>query len=227
MIVVFADNQGLITALQSGPISQRDAQIAAIWESVYALYRNGAKLVAFQWIPSHCGIPRNESADAVARQAITTYGSITQRKIPVRYQNIVSYYKERNKAHYLSELQRKQTTRSKLTITPANLKKDNTLGRRPQVKMAQLRTGVCNTMGYYQRLMAGHFQPGYNKRCRWCGVHEESVHHVFNECDDLQIGALRDGLRATRGWELSTECLVKNPITALIFHDQALSYLHH
>ena len=120
VIVVFTDNQGLITALQSGPIRQRDAQIAAIWESVYALYRNGAKRVAFQWIPSHCGIPRNESADAVAGQALTTYGSITQRKVPVRYQNIVSYYKESNKAHYLSELQRKQTTRSKLTITPAN-----------------------------------------------------------------------------------------------------------
>ena len=183
--------------------------------------------MTFQRIPSHCGIPRNESADAAARQALTTYGSITQRKVPFRYQNVVSYYKERNKAHYLSELQRKPTTRSTLTTEPANLKNDNILGRHRQVKLAQLRTGICNTMGHYQRLMADHFNPDFNRRCRWCGVQDESVHHVYNECDDLQIGALRDGLRATTGWVFNAECLVNDPTTALDFHDEAISYLHH
>ena len=65
-----------------------------------------------------------------------------------------------------------------------------------------------------------------NRKCRWCGLRDETVHHVYNECDDLQIGALRDGLHATTGWEITTDCLVKDPNTALIFHDQALSYLH-
>ena len=171
----------MITALQTGPVRQRDTQLATIWESVYALYRNDAKRVAFQWIPSHCGIPRSENADTAARQALHTYGSITQRKVPVRYQNVVAYYKERNKAHYLSELKRRPATRSILTTAPANLKNDSTLGRRGQVKAAQLRTGICNTMGHYQRLVADHFKPDFNKRCRWCGVQNESVHHVFNE----------------------------------------------
>ena len=85
VIIIYTDSQALITALQTGPVRQRDTQLAAIWESVYALYRNGAKRVAFQWIPSHCGIPRNESADIVARQALTEYGSNTQKKVPVRY----------------------------------------------------------------------------------------------------------------------------------------------
>jgi len=214
-------------ALQNGPIRQRDAQIAPIWKSVYSLYQSGAKRVSFQWIPSHCGIPRNVRVDTAARQALAQYGSMTQRKVPVRYQNIVSYYKEKNKAHYLPVLQHKQTFRSTITTAPANLKSDNNLGRRAQVKLAQLRSGVCNTMGYYQRLSADHFRPDYNKKCRWCGLRDETVHHVYNECDDLQIGALRDGLRATTGWEITTDCLVKDPNTALIFHDQALSYLHH
>ena len=150
VIIVYTDSQGLITALQKGPVRQRDEQLASIWKSIYVLYRNGAKRVVFQWIPSHCGIPRNESADAAARQALNTYSRITQRKVPVRYQNIVSYYKERNKAHYLSELQRKPNTRSVLTTAPANLSNDNSLGRRRQVKLAQLRTGISNTMGNYQ-----------------------------------------------------------------------------
>ena len=136
VIIVCTDSQGVITALQNGPVRQRDTQLAAIWKSIYALYQNGAKRVVFQWIPSHCGIPRNESADTAARQALTTYGRITQRKVPVRYQNIVSYYKEKNKAHYLSELQRKPNIRSALTTAPANLNNDNSLGRRRQVKLA-------------------------------------------------------------------------------------------
>ena len=143
VIIVYTDSQELTTALQNGQVRQRDAQLAATWKSIYVLYQNGAKRVVFQWISSHCGIPRNESADAAARQALATYGRITQRK---GYQNIVSYYKEKNKAQYLSELQRKPNTRSELTTAPANLNNDNTLSRRRQAKLAQLRTGICNTM---------------------------------------------------------------------------------
>jgi len=227
VIVVYTDSLALVTALQSGPIRQRDVQIAAIWRSVYTIYHNGAKRISFQWIPSHCGVPRNVRVDAAAGQALTQYGSMTQRKVPVRYQNIVSYYKEKSKAYYLSVLQRQQPFRASITTAPANLKNDNALGRRAQAKLAQLRSGVCNTMGYYQRLAADHFRPGYNRRCRWCGLQDETVQHVYNECDDLQIVALRDGLRATTGWEITTECLVRDPNTALIFHDQALSYLRH
>ena len=175
VIVVYTDSQGLVTALQSGPIRQRDTQIAAIWKSIYSLYQSGAKRVTFQWIPSHCGIPRNMRVDTAARQALVQYGSMTQRKVPVRYQNIVSYYKEKNKAHYLPVLQRQQTFRSTITTAPANLKRDNNLGRRAQVKLAQLRSGVCNTMGYYQRLSADHFKTDYNKKCRWCGLRDETV----------------------------------------------------
>ena len=147
--------------------------------------------------------------DTAARQALAQYGSMQQRKVPVRYQNIVSYYKEKNKAHYLSVLQQKQTFRSTLTTAPANLKNDNNLDRCSQAKLAQLRSGVCNTMGYYQRMAADYFKPDYNKKCRWCGLRNESVYHVYNECDDLQIGALRDGLRAMRGGRLVQNALSK------------------
>jgi hypothetical protein len=227
VIVVYTDCQGLITALQSGPIRQRDAQLAAIWRSVYSIYNNGAKRISFQWIPAHCGVPRNVRVDATARQALAQFGSMTQRKVPVRYQNIVSYYKEKGKAHYLSALQQLHPFRASITTAPANLKSDNALGRRTQVKLAQLRSGVCNTMGFYQRLAADLFNPNYNRRCRWCGIQDETVKHVFNECEDLQLVALRDELRAKTGRELTTECLIGDSNTAMAFHDQALGYLRH
>ena len=165
--------------------------------------------------------------DAVARQALDLYGSLTQRKVPVRYPNIVSYYKEKGKAHYLSMLQTQQTFRSSITTAPANLKYDNALGRRTQVKLAQLRSGVCNTMGFYQRLAADHFRQEYNRRCRWCGVQDETVAHVYNECEDLQIAALREELRVATGREFTAACLDSDLDTALLFHDRALGYLRH
>jgi ribonuclease HI len=227
VIVVYTDCQGLITALQSGPIRQRDAQMAAIWRSVYSIYNNGAKRISFQWIPAHCGVPRNVRVDATARQALAQFGSMTQRKVPVRYQNLVSYYKEKGKAHYLSALQQLHPFRASITTAPANLKSDNALGRRNQVKLAQLRSGVCNTMGFYQRLAADHFRPNYNRRCRWCGIQDETVGHVYNECEDLQLVALRDELRVATGRQITTECLDRDLDTALLFHDRALGYLRH
>ena len=183
--------------------------------------------MVFQWIPSHCDIRRNENTDAVARQALNTYSTTTQRKVPVRYQNIVSYYKERNKAHYLSALQRKPNTRSALTTVPANLSKDNSLCRRRQAKLAQLRTGISNTMGQYQRLIDGNFSANHNKKCRWCGGLNETVTHVFNDCTDLQIQALRNDIYTKTGKVFNAEYLVNDPINASDFHDRAIGFLHH
>ena len=112
VLIVYMDSQGLIAALQKGPVRQRDTQLASICKSLYIRPQNGVKRVIFQWIPAHCGVSRNESTDAAARQALHTFGSITQRRVPVRYQNIVSYYKEENKVYYLSVLQSAQNTRS-------------------------------------------------------------------------------------------------------------------
>ena len=192
VIIIYTDSQGLITTLQKGPVRQRDAQLAAIWKSLYLLHHIGAKRVVFQWIPSHCGLSRNENADTAARQALNSYSTNMQRRVPVRYQNIVSYYKEKNKAYYLSALQTNLNTRSTLTTAPANLSYDNFLGRRRQAKLAQLRTGVSNTMGWYQRLIDGDFRAGHNKLCKWCGVSDESVTHVYNDRTDLQIQLLRN-----------------------------------
>ena len=204
VIIVYTDSQGLITALQKGPVRQHDAQLASIWKSIYVLHRHGAKRVVFQWIPSHCGIPRNENADAAAQQALNAYSTTMKRKVPVRYQNIVSYYKERNKAHHLSELQRKPNTRSALTTASANLSKDNSLGRRRQAKLAQLRTGISSTMGQYQRLIEDG-NANHNKKCRWCGGPNETVTHVYNDVTVLTCKFKHDALRNARhlnkNWE--------------------------
>ena len=143
----------------------------------------------------------------------------------MRYQNIVSYYKEKNKARYQTALQTNDNIRSTLTFSPTNLSQDNTLGRRNQVKLAQLRTGVSNSMGWYQRLVDGGFQAGHNKRCRWCGRSEETVTHVDNECGDLELQLLRHDISTATRRALNAACLVTDPASALEYHDRAIGFL--
>ena len=97
--------------------------------------------------------------------------------------------------------------------------------RRSQVQLAQLRTGVSNSMGWYQRLIDGGFQAGHNRRCRWCGRSEETVTHVYNECDDLQLIGLRHDISTATGRALNAACLVTDPVSALEYHDRAIGFL--
>ena len=137
----------------------------------------------------------------------------------------MSYYKEKNKTHYQTALQTNLNFRSTLTTAPANLSQDNILGRRSQVKVAQLRTGVSNSMGWYQRLVDGGFHPGHNRRCRWCGLSDETVTHVYNECEDLQLIGLRHDISTATGRVLNAACLVTDPASALEYHDRAIGFL--
>jgi len=52
---------------------------------------------------------------------------------------------EKNKAQYQTAQQTNLNFRSTLTTAPANISR-----RRSQLKLAQLRTGVSNSMGWYK-----------------------------------------------------------------------------
>ena len=53
-------------------------QLTAIWDSLLELSSDGHR-VLLQWIPSHCGIPGNERADQLAKDAT----ALTQEDAPV------------------------------------------------------------------------------------------------------------------------------------------------
>ena len=80
-------------------------------------------------------------------------------------------------------------------------------------------------MGWYQRLVDGGFQAGHNKRCRGCGRSEETVTHVYNECDDLELQLLRHDISAATRRVLNAACLVTDPVSALEYHDRAIGLL--
>ena len=80
-------------------------------------------------------------------------------------------------------------------------------------------------MGWYRRLIDGGFRTGHNRTCRWCGASNETITHVYNDCTDLQIQALRHDISTATGRVLNAECLVTDPACALEFHDRAIEFL--
>ena len=68
-MVVCTDSQSALASLREDPSAQ-SAPLGAesIWRALRSLSAGGRQ-IHLQWIPSHCGIPGNERADAIAREA--------------------------------------------------------------------------------------------------------------------------------------------------------------
>ncbi|KAF0303168.1 RNA-directed DNA polymerase from mobile element jockey [Amphibalanus amphitrite] len=66
--VVCTDSMAALALLRSGPAAQRTPLAADIWRLLAAL-TEGGQPVTMQWVPAHCGLPGNERADALAREA--------------------------------------------------------------------------------------------------------------------------------------------------------------
>ena len=67
-VVVCTDSMAALALLRSGPAAQRAPVAAAIWELLRPLADRGQPIL-MQWVPAHCGLPGNERADALAREA--------------------------------------------------------------------------------------------------------------------------------------------------------------
>ncbi|XP_043213789.1 ribonuclease H-like [Amphibalanus amphitrite] len=76
-VIVCADSQEALATLASGAGSQATALGAAVWRLLLAL-TDGGRRVFMQWIPAHCGIPGNERADVLAKEA----SSLSQDAVP-------------------------------------------------------------------------------------------------------------------------------------------------
>ena len=71
-ILLFTDSYGLVAALANGPLLQRGATEIRIWRLMTRITGLGVSC-HLQFIYSHCGLERNESADAAAKQMNDLY----------------------------------------------------------------------------------------------------------------------------------------------------------
>jgi ribonuclease HI len=225
-LIIATDCRSLVLALEKGPIKLKDPTIAHIWRSLYKLFDRGIARIAIQWVPSHCGIPRNEFADARAKTLLLNGNPILMRKVPMLYSTAVSYYKEQNRQYYHGLLTAEETDRLVITNTKANLRTEDKLTRTQQSTLAQLRSGTCTSMGWYVGYCRSGYDPDHkNDLCRWCGVAPESVLHVFNDCEDLQISLLRAEYHTATNKTFSANTLCSDQLAALEFHAAAVRVL--
>ena len=142
------------------------------------------------------------------------------------YCTAVSYYKDQNRQYYHDQLTAEKTERSEITTAKANLRVEDKLTRTQQSILAQLRSGTCTSMGWYVGYCRSGYDPNHkNDVCRWCGVAPESVLHVFNVCDDLEILQLREEYRAATNKNFSASTLCTDQLAALEFHTSAVRVL--
>ena len=67
-VVFCTDSQSALAALREGPAAQRSLQGAEVWSRLLAVAADDRPVI-MQWVPSHCGLPGNEAADVLAKEA--------------------------------------------------------------------------------------------------------------------------------------------------------------
>ena len=67
-IVICTDSMAALALLQSGPAAQRSPVAVDIWRALRHIAEPGQP-VYMQWVPAHCGLPGNERADTLAKEA--------------------------------------------------------------------------------------------------------------------------------------------------------------
>ena len=206
-VLLVTDSKSKVDALAQGPLAKHiDRQNADTWRVLLSLEKLVKKIV-IQWIPSHCGIERNEAVDKYATSEFKRLKN-QQHNGEISYASIKSVIAHRLKSHWLSEVQqqakkvgtglhhrayayKKPNTFTDLTVT-------SSLKRADASFIAQLRVGHCRSIGaFYHKLNPSptdaNITPAQQlkKNCRWCHQAQETVHHVFQLCKDVRIVSLR------------------------------------
>ena len=190
--IIFSDNQGALKTLQN----PRGASGQHIVRHVLELLGSLTEQVALHWIPAHRGIPGNEEADRLAKEATGwradgSSGHRAQIFPPLQpLQSAVTRW-ARAKA---KEDWRKEWTKAKHghqlrhllpEVDPKCLRLYNGLSKQLSAALIQMRTGKIALRQYLSKIQAAD-----TDECP-CGMGPETVSHVLMNCDRY------DALRTT------------------------------
>lgn len=116
--------------------------------------------VSLQWIPAHCGIQGNETADRLAK----TGGQMNQEREPLSYKEIKTIIKRRQNDSWNARIKDSQNDPWE------------EMGRQAQTTIFRLRTGHCRLLFHLHRLHVAH-----TNECP-CGTGLQTPEHVLQEC---------------------------------------------
>lgn len=191
-IVLCTDSQAALAKLRGGPPEQESPLGADIWSLLIDL-ASGGRPLRLQWVPSHCGIPGNERADALAGEA----SALPQEEAPVDVRTV----------HRAAA--RAASSRA-IAQWPAGWYRSLMAGRLPPpvrnyprevaIDIHQVRAGHWSgSAAYLHRIGRGpspQCEQCADPRCRasWCPVCEEeqdTSEHLLLHCPALMVQRFR------------------------------------
>ena len=193
-IVICTDSQSALATLRSGPAAQTTPLGAAIWEGLIALSRGGDRPIHLQWVPSHCELAGNESADAIAKDA----AELPQGDIPVDVRTVYRAVSRDARARSLREWPEGWYQKLMSHHIPAPLPRGTP--RETAVEVHQLRAGHWSGSAQYLHRIGRN--PSRNcaqcsdktcsaGRCGACGEEADTPEHILLHCPALMNIRLR------------------------------------
>ncbi|KAH8619226.1 putative Zinc finger C2H2 type [Trypanosoma vivax] len=151
-------------ALNTGPAVVDDAKLRRIWELILHIARLRVS-VNFQFVFSHCGVPRNEAADTAAE-----HGSAKPQSYPAWITDIVTGVERqvRNEMYRdFEEGRMPRTHRSALLGHVRPAPKHTKLDRLGESLLAQFGTATSKHFGWLHRVLT---RKTDRLECRWCSA---------------------------------------------------------
>ena len=171
-VLICTDSQSAIRRLEEGPSRQTDALASEVWQLLKSICDGGAS-IHLQWVPGHSGLPGNERADEVAREA----AALDQGSAKIDFSSAKS--RLRQLAHQ-SWTENMQQTRYHAEKGPRRVTPGDKLGltRAESVEAARLRAGHSLPLRSYRKRI-GQMEDDI---CPECEEEEETLEHLLTAC---------------------------------------------
>ena len=177
-MVIFTDSKSTLQAL-SESTSNSDPNIFSLAKTIDSFLSSYNVELTLQWIPGHCGIQGNETADRLAKRGTQKEHPEKPCSMPTTNQILKNNFKE----EWLNRWSVGTTGRVMFRNMTKPLKNDplNNLSRADQCNIFQFRTGHCKLNSHINR-----FNPFHPPQCRRCIHPYETVHHVLIDCQAMK-----------------------------------------
>ena len=157
--VIFCDSLSAIQSLDREPKDSLTRSILTILSNINAA-------VTVQWIPSHIGIPGNETADQLAKEG----SKKPQEPVPLTLQEAKALIKGTYTDKWKQEHNNYSVKGDPMHILP----------RKEQRSIFRLRTGHCRVGAHMSKITAGR-----SAACP-CGATKQTVEHLLQNCPLLK-----------------------------------------
>ena len=188
-LLICTDSISQVGALAQGPLLQTNLQNSEIWVALLQLLDMvGVTRIVFQWVPTHCGLSRNEAVDKCVGQSVDEV-SEQQSRAAIPLAALKAAVKSRLRTTWLGNIVSQPPLRDHPFPKKVDLRVITHLPRADATLLLQLRAGVCREVGQLWH----HLRGDTDKKCRWCKGDKESVTHLFSHCRAGSVVALKKG----------------------------------